>query len=96
MAMERVRREVRLPDAWSVEDFERALHRFVELYGRRPEIIFGAPAVLERFCRYYERSPERAYGGSPQFEGIPLHAAILPPDVVAFEGEVDEEILGDW
>lgn len=94
--MERVRREVTLPRCWSVEDFERALASFVQLYGRRPAVILGSPATVERFCRHFEGNPEVAYVGSPRFEGIPLRAAILPPDVIAFEGEVDEEIMGDW
>jgi len=94
--MERVRREVRLPPAWDVKDFERALASFMRLYGRRPALILGSPAIVERFCRHFEGNPEAAYSGAPRFEGIPLHAAILPPDVIAFEGEIDEEILGDW
>ncbi|MDE2571340.1 MAG: hypothetical protein KGM44_02320 [bacterium] len=96
MAMERVRREVQLPPDWGPETFEQALSSFVKMYGHRPMVILGGPATLARFCRHYERSIEVAYGGSPRYEGIPLHAAILQPDVVAFEGEVDEEIMGDW
>ncbi len=96
--MENVRREVNLGRTFSASDFERAFARFRELYNVRPHRVVCAPDVLARYCALYERDPATAHLHSARlsFEGVPLVAAILAPGTIAFEGEVDEERMGDW
>lgn len=96
--MENVRSEVNLGTTFSASDFERAFTQFRELYNVRPHRVVCAPDVLARYCALYERDLEIAHLHSARilFEGVPLVAAILAPGTVAFEGEVDEERMGDW
>ncbi len=96
--MERVRREMRVGAAFSASNFERAFERFVEFYNVPPLNVLCAPDVLSRFCAIYERSADVAHlhSSRPAFRGVPLAAAVLPPGMLAFEGEVDEERMGDW
>jgi hypothetical protein len=96
--MERVRREVYLGSSFSAGAFEQAFERFRELYHVRPSRVACAPDVLARYCALFERSAETAHrrGAHVRYEGIPLAAAVLPSGTVAFEGEVDEERMGDW
>jgi len=96
--LEFVRREVKLGAAFSRVAFERAFATFRETYNVAPLRAVCAPDVLARFCELYERSPDLAHRHSARlrFEGIPLDAAVLAPGVIAFEGEVDEERMGDW
>jgi hypothetical protein len=51
-----------------------------------------------RFCELFDDSSEAAllHSGRQLFFGVPLAAAILAPGTIAFEGEVDEEKMGDW
>lgn len=76
--------------------FERALASFLTLYNVRPTRIVCSPGVLGRYCLLYERTPQAAHERGVSYEGIPLVAAVLPPGVIAFEGEIDEVIKGDW
>ena len=96
--MEFVRREVHLGEKFSTDAFERAFRRFVELYNVPPLRVACAPDVLTRFSALYERSPHAAMQRTEglRYEGIPLVAAVLAPGTIAFEGEVDEERMGDW
>ena len=55
-----------------------------------------APDVLARFAALTGRSPDDALQRSLRYEGVPVGAAILAPGTVVFEGEVDEERMGDW
>jgi hypothetical protein len=96
--MEHVRREVFLGSSFSAAAFERAFTQFRELYHVRPTRVSCAPDVLEHYCELFERSADAAHAHATQilYDGIPLAAAILPGGTVAFEGEVDEERMGDW
>ena len=96
--MEHVRREVRLGGGFSAGDFERAFQLFIEFYNVPPQRIACPPDVLSRFGVLFERSPDAAHRpeGSLCYAGVPLVAAVLPPGVIVFEGEVDEERMGDW
>lgn len=66
------------------------------MYHVRPNRVLCSPDVLERFCSLFERSVDVAHTHEVRYEGILLVAAIMPPGMVAFEGEVDEERMGDW
>ncbi|MBV8246191.1 MAG: hypothetical protein JOZ38_09745 [Candidatus Eremiobacteraeota bacterium] len=62
----------------------------------RPSRVLCSPDVLERYCTVYERSADVAHSREVRHEGILLTAAIMPPGMVAFEGDVDSERMGDW
>ncbi len=96
--LEYVRREIRLGAAFSASAFERAFAAFREMYNVDPLRGLCAPDVLTRYCELYERGAEFAHERSARigFRGVPLLAAIVAPGVVAFEGEVDAERMGDW
>lgn len=88
---------VTLGDRFDAPAFERAFARFRELYHVRPERVLCAPGVLARYAQLFARSIEDAHAGHAlRFEGIPLQGAILEPGTIVFEGEVDEERMGDW
>ena len=82
--------------AFSPEEFEAAFDRFVSTYNVAPQVACCSPDVLERYCSLFERGPEEARLREVAFRGVPLHAAVLAPGIVAFEGEVDEDRMGDW
>jgi hypothetical protein len=42
------------------------------------------------------RSPEDAMNRDLRYDGVPVVSAILAPGTIVFEGEVDEERMGDW
>ncbi|GAC1388146.1 MAG: hypothetical protein NVSMB31_01640 [Vulcanimicrobiaceae bacterium] len=94
--LEHVRREVRLGRQFTPAEFERAFSKFRQMYQVRPVRVLCSPDVLERFCALFERSVDVAHSREIRYEGIPLCAAILSPGMVAFEGDVDEERMGDW
>jgi hypothetical protein len=52
--------------------------------------------VLDRFATLFEGDDVAASGRTLRYSGVPLAAAILAPGTVAFEGEVDENRMGDW
>jgi hypothetical protein len=60
--------------------------------------VLCAPDVFARFCELFEPDPLAAHRHSTRavFERVPLAAAVLRPGLVVFEGEVDEERMGDW
>ncbi len=94
--LEHVRREVRLGRNFNYVEFERAFSKFRSLYQIRPSKVSCSPDVLLRYCALFERSAESAHSREIRYEGIPISAAVLPPGIIAFEGEVDEERMGDW
>jgi len=66
------------------------------MYHVRSNRVLCSPDVLQRYCSLFERCVDVAHAREVRYEGILLCAAILPPGMVAFEGEVDEERMGDW
>ena len=59
-------------------------------------MIHCSPDVLERFTVLFEGGDPAASARALRYSGVPLAAAILAPGTVAFEGEVDEDRMGDW
>jgi hypothetical protein len=94
--LERVRWTVALGTSFDAAAFERAFARFRELYHVRPQRVLCAPDVLARYAFVFARAADDALARELRFEGIALVAAILAPGTIAFEGEVDEERMGDW
>lgn len=94
--LERVRREVRLGTHFSALEFERAFAAFQQMFQVRPQRVYCSPDVLSRYCRLYERGGDAAMHREIRFNGVALCASILPPGIIAFEGEVDEGRMGDW
>ncbi len=93
-----MRREFDIGVSFSAEAFGDAFAAFNRTYNAMPLRVLCAPDVYARYCSLFERDPAAAHLHStkPSFDGVPLQAAILRPGVVAFEGEVDEERMGDW
>lgn len=96
--MQTVRRETRLGRRFTRVAFERAFAAFRELYNVAPLHILCSPDVLLRYCELYEKKRDRALEHSARLlhAGVPLSASVLASGVVVFEGEVDEERMGDW
>jgi hypothetical protein len=94
--LEHVRREVRLGSNFGVEAFERAFERFIQIYNVPPVIARCSPDVLARYCRLFEAGEDVARMREVRFRGTPIYAAVLPAGTIAFEGEVDEDRMGDW
>lgn len=78
------------------EEFERAFDSFVQTYNVEPIVGRCSPEVLERYCRLFERMEDAARRLEVRYRGVPLHAAVLPAGTIVFEGEVDEDRMGDW
>jgi hypothetical protein len=88
---------VTLGERFDAAAFEEAFTGFRRLYHVRPERVLCAPGVLTRYAFLFARSVEDAHGGHAlRYGGIPLVSAILAPGTIIFEGEVDEEQMGDW
>ena len=94
--LEVVRREVWLGTRFGARDFERAFAKFRELYAVLPQRVLCSPDVLERYCALFEASADEAHRHSIRYEGIAMVTAVIPPGRIIFEGEVDEERMGDW
>jgi len=77
-------------------EFERAYESFVSTYNVAPNVGRCSPDVLDRFCRLFELGDEAARREQVRFKNVPLFAAILASGTVVFEGEVDEDRMGDW
>ncbi len=73
-----------------------ALAGFRRLYNVAPLRVVCAPDVLSRFAALMARSSDAALARSLQYEGMPVRSGILAPGTIVFEGEVDEERMGDW
>lgn len=76
--------------------FDRALAGFRRLYNVGPERVLCSPDVLSRFAAIMGRSSDDALRRDLRHAGIPVASAILAPGTIVFEGEVDEERMGDW
>ena len=95
-ALERVRWTVSLGAAFDVDALERAFAGFRRLYNVAPERVLCAPDVLGRLSALTARSADDAMSRDLRYEGIAVASAILAPGTIVFEGEVDEERMGDW
>lgn len=91
-----MRREIRLGANFGATELESAFKAFISLYHVRPSRVSCSPDILVRYCALFERSANCAHSSQIVYQGIPMSAAIVPPGVIAFEGEVDEERMGDW
>jgi hypothetical protein len=87
---------VELGTAFDEAAFETALAGFRRLYNVAPLRVLCAPDVLGRFAALTGRSPDDALRRELRFDGVPVVSAILAPGTIVFEGEVDEERMGDW
>ena len=87
---------MRLGSNFAAETFERAFERFVQIYNVQPAIARCSPDVLSRYCRLFESGDDAARVREVRFRGVPLFAAVMPVGTIAFEGEVDEDRMGDW
>lgn len=87
---------MRLGSNFAADAFERAFDRFVQTYNVMPALARCSPDVLERYCRLFESGVDAARIRQVHYRGIPLLAAVLPSGTIAFEGEVDEDRMGDW
>lgn len=94
--LERVRWTVALGTSFDDIAFERAFTGFRQLYHVRPERVLCAPDVLSRYAAVFARTAADAVNRDLRYDGIPLVSAILAPGTIVFEGEVDEERMGDW
>jgi hypothetical protein len=94
--LERVQREIVLESRFAPREFERAFDSFVQTYNVAPSLARCSPDVLERYCRLFERGEDVPRRREVRFRGVPLHAAVLPSRTIVFEGEVDEDRMGDW
>ncbi len=52
--------------------------------------------MLQRYAALYARSADDALSLRLRFDGIPIESAIVGPGTLVFEGDVDEERMGDW
>ena len=76
--------------------FEAALAGFLRLYNVAPARVLCAPDVLGRFSALMGRSADDAMHRDLRYDGVPVVSAILTPGTIVFEGEVDEDRMGDW
>jgi hypothetical protein len=95
-SLERVRREIVLEARFGASEFVRAYESFVQTYNVAPHVARCSPDVLDRYCRLFELGDEAARQREVRFRDVPVFAAILPSGTVVFEGEVDEDRMGDW
>jgi hypothetical protein len=86
---------VHLGRHFSSAEFERAFRSFAQMYQTPPTQVLCSPDVLDRYCELYGRSGE-AHRRPMQHDGVRISASIMPPGMVAFEGEVDAGRMGDW
>jgi hypothetical protein len=94
--LEHVSWEVALPPEFNDTAFDDAFAGFRRLYHVKPLRAICAPDVLVRFAVLYARSGDDALARDLEYDGIPLVAAVITPGTIVFEGEVDEERMGDW
>ena len=87
---------VALGSAFDAAAFDVALAGFRRLYNVAPVRVLCAPDVLSRFSTLMARSSDDALQRELRYDGLPVVSAILAPGTIVFEGEVDEERMGDW
>ena len=85
-----------LGSTFGAQAFDDALGGFRRLYNVPPVRVLCAPDVLARFAALNGRSSDDALQRALRYDGLPVVSAILAPGTVVFEGEVDEERMGDW
>ncbi|HZO92810.1 MAG TPA: hypothetical protein VFB22_03495 [Candidatus Baltobacteraceae bacterium] len=95
-ALERVRWTVALGAAFDETALEAALLRFRGMYNVAPARVLCAPDALSRLAAVVARSADDALRRELRYAGMPVASAILAPGTIVFEGEVDEERMGDW
>jgi hypothetical protein len=61
----------------------------------KPAVARCSPDVLDRYCKLFDRE-DAANAREVFYRGVPLFAAVLAVSTIAFEGEVDEDRMGDW
>jgi hypothetical protein len=91
-----VRWTVALGTAFDEPALETAFAGFRRLYNVAPARVLCAPDVLSRLAALTARSADDAMHRDLRYDGIPVVSAILSPGTIVFEGEVDEERMGDW
>ncbi len=96
MALERVRWTVAVGTAFDETAVEAAVLVFRRLYNVAPVRVLCAPDVLGRLSAVVGRSADDALHRELRYAGMPIASAILAPGTIVFEGEVDEERMGDW
>jgi hypothetical protein len=94
--LEHVRWQVEIGASYDDAAFTEALIGFRRMYGVAPLRVVCAPDVLQRAASLFARSGDDALSRELRFEGIPLVSAVVAPGTIVFEGEVDEERMGDW
>ncbi len=87
---------VDLGHAYDEAAFDAAFTRFRQLYHVRPQRVLCAPDVLSRYAAIFARTEHDALTHDLRYDGIPLVSAILTAGTIVFEGQVDEERMGDW
>ena len=87
---------VELGAGFDEDTLERAFGGFRRLYNVAPLRVLCAPDVLGRLAALTARSADDAMNRDLRYEGIAVNSAILAPGTIVFEGEVDEEKMGDW
>ncbi|MEO6835782.1 MAG: hypothetical protein ABI231_07750 [Candidatus Tumulicola sp.] len=68
----------------------------MQTYNVPPNVARCTPEVLDRYCLLFERLDDAARRREVRFRGVPIFAAVLPNGTIVFEGEVDEDRMGDW
>ena len=68
----------------------------MQTYNVAPSAARCSPDVLERYCRLFERGEAATRFPEVRYRGVPLYAAVLAAGTIVFEGEVDEDRMGDW
>jgi hypothetical protein len=91
-----VRWTVSLGIAFDEPALEAAFAGFRRLYNVGPQRVLCAPDVLSRLAALTARSPDDALRRDLRYDGVPVTSAILAPGTIVFEGEVDEDRMGDW
>jgi len=91
-----VRWTVALGTSFDETALEAAFAGFRRLYNVAPKRVLCAPDVLARFAGVMARSPDDALRRELRYDGLPVASAILAPGTIVFEGEVDEDRMGDW
>jgi hypothetical protein len=94
--VERVRWTVALGTAFDEPALDDAFAGFRRLYNVAPARVLCAPDVLSRLAALTARSSDDAHRRALRYEGVPVLSAILAPGTIVFEGEVDEDRMGDW
>jgi hypothetical protein len=91
-----VRRTVSLGSDFDEPALATAFAGFRKLYNVAPACVLCAPDVLSRLAALTARSADDALRSDLRYDGTPVYSAILAPGTIVFEGEVDEDRMGDW